>query len=542
MKALKVSDGLFTFNGGLPFDVHGSDALTPDIAVMPVPETLVLPIQQHIGEPADPAVAVGDKVLKGQVIANANNYISAPIHAPTSGTVTAIDEQNVAHPSGLKEMAISIACDGNDTWIDKPTPYANFTEFDSVTLRNVVRDAGIVGLGGAAFPSAVKLNPGKAKPIHTLLINGAECEPYICCDEKLMTERAEAVIKGAQIVRYILNADKVVLGIEDSMPTAYTGMREAIDKLTTADENFAIKVVPTIYPTGGERQLIKVITGQEVPSNGLPSDLGIVCHNPGTLAAVYQAVVHGEPLLSRIVTVTGEGITTPQNIEALFGTSIKDIINFCGGYKEDVERLIMGGPMMGFALHSDNLPIVKSTNCILVGDSEEIHQPKNPRPCIRCGHCEQACPANLLPQQLYWYAKNKDFEQTQKHNLFDCIECGVCSYVCPSEIPLVQYYRFAKTEIAKEKREKVKSDIARDRHDFRQARIERERVEKEAKLRKKKEALAAKKAAAEKTSATQGKQTNPEIAAALARVEAKKAAQKQTAQSQTEKSTDGKNN
>lgn len=530
MKTLTPSAGLFTFNGGIPFDVHGSDALSQPLATMPVPKRLVLPIQQHIGQAAEPNVKAGDKVLKGDVIANAQSYVSAPIHAPTSGTIVSIDEQNIAHPSGLQALCITLESDGNDTWGKRDTSHADYTKFDGITLRNLVRDAGIVGLGGAAFPSAVKLNPGIDRPIHTLLINGAECEPYICCDEMLMTERADEVIKGIQIVRHIINADKVIIGIEDSMPTAFEGLSKAIEK---ANEDFEIKIVPTVYPTGGEKQLIKVITGLEVPSNGLPSELGIVCHNPGTIAAVYRAIVHGEPLLSRILTITGEGITKPQNVEALFGTSVKDLVEFSGGYKEDVERLIMGGPMMGFALHSDNLPIVKATNCILVGETSEIHQPKNPSPCIRCGMCEQACPANLLPQQLYWFAKNKEFDKAQDHNLFDCIECGVCSYVCPSEIPLVQYYRFAKTEISKESRERKKSDIARDRHDFRQERIEREKREKEEKLRKKKEALAAKKAAAEKAAAASGattdkpvKQTNPEIAAALERVKAKKEAEK----------------
>ncbi len=535
---LTPSDNLFTFNGGIPFDVHGTDALSQPLSTMPVPKRLVLPLQQHIGQAAEPNVKPGDKVLKGQVIANASSYVSAPVHAPSSGTVVSIEEQSVAHPSGLQALCITIDTDGKDTWIERDTSHADYLKFDGVTLRNLVRDAGIVGLGGAAFPSAIKLNPGQDRPIETLLINGAECEPYICCDEKLMTERAEEVIKGIQIVRHIIGASKVIIAIEDSMPTAFEGLNKAI---ADAQEDFDVKIVPTVYPTGGEKQLIKVITGLEVPSNGLPSELGIVCHNPGTVAAVYHAIVHGQPLVSRILTVTGEGVEQAQNIEALLGTSVKDIVDYCGGYKSDVERLIMGGPMMGFALHSDNLPIVKATNCILVGQTSEIHQPSNPQPCIRCGMCEQACPANLLPQQLYWHAKNKDFEKAKDYNLFDCIECGACSYVCPSEIPLVQFYRFTKTEIAKETRERKKSDIARDRFDFRQERIEREKEEKAEKLRKKKEALAAKKAAAEKAAAASSdgdddatkadakapvKQTNPEIAAALARVEAKKAAKK----------------
>lgn len=511
---LPVTPGLYRFNGGIRFQHREDGSTHAPIAALPLPRTLVLPLQQHIGEAAIASVAVGDKVLKGQLLAEPKGYIGAPVHAPTSGTVIEIADRPIAHPSGLTAPCITLAADGEDRWIQR-RPIDNYRELDRSSLRNRIRDAGIVGLGGAGFPSAVKLNPGPSRKIHTLLVNAAECEPYINCDDMLIRERAAEIVAGIEIARHCVDAARCIVGIEDSMSTAHAALQKAIAEAGAA--NIDIVVVPTVYPTGGEKQLIKVITGREVPKDGLPADIGIVCHNVGTLYAVARAILHGEPLISRIVTVTGRGVKNPRNVETLIGTPVRELIDFCGGYTERVSRLLLGGHMMGFALHSDELPIVKAANCILAGTPEDLPEPGKAQPCIRCGMCEQACPANLLPQQLYWYTKARDFEKTQDYNLFDCIECGCCAYVCPSEIPLVQYYRYAKTEIRNAERERQKSNVARERFEFRKERLEREEREKAEKLRQRKAALA------QKTAGDDDKKAA--IQAAVERVKAKKAKQ-----------------
>lgn len=523
---LPVSPGLGRFNGGLEFDDYHDEAARQPIQPCPIPPELVLPLQQHIGDQAVPVVEVGQTVYKGQLLGRSEGYVSAPVHAPTSGTVIAIGPQAVPHPSGLQAVCITLRTDGRDQSPVEPELIADKSLYqtDRVELRNRIREAGVVGLGGAAFPTAVKLNPGR-REVTTLIVNAAECEPYICCDDRLLTERSDQLLYGIEVVCYCLDINQVIIGIEDTMPNAYKGLLQACAARYEAEPDYfarldiQIKVVPTRYPTGGEKQLIKVLTNQEVPSHGLPADIGLVCHNPGTLVAAYRAVAFGEPLTTRIVTVTGSGVANPVNVEAMIGTPASHLVAVAGGYTDKAERLIFGGPMMGFAMYDDGLPIVKATNCVLVAAQTDIREPREAMPCIRCGACEQACPANLLPQQLYWYAKSRDFEKTEEYNLFDCIECGACSYVCPSEIPLVQYYRFAKTEIAKERRERDQSDHARERFEFRNERLEREKLEKAEKLRQKKAALAAK----AKAKIAAGDTKQDEIQAALARVKAKKA-------------------
>ena len=515
---IPVSPGLFKFNGGIHMPTNKDMSVQGPLTAASLPKELVLPLQQHIGQVAEAIVNVGDRVLKGQQIAKAPSYVSAPIHAPTSGIVTDIGDKPVPHSSGLEALCLTLEVDGKDQWCELQ-PVADYTQMDAISLRNKVREAGIVGLGGAAFPSSVKLNPGPNREVALLLINGAECEPYITCDQTLMSERAEEVIGGIQIILHSLGVNECWIGIEDTMPTALSGLQEAI-RTAGEEQRIQVKVVPTIYPTGGEKQLIKVLTGKEVPSNGLPADIGIVCHNPGTAAAIYRAIVKGEPLVTRILTVTGNGVKQPCNLEVLFGTPMSHLIAEAGGYTDNVERLVMGGPMMGFSMHTDELPIVKATNCILVGEQGEIADPPAADPCIRCGDCANACPANLLPQQLYWYSKSRQFEQAQEdYHLFDCIECGCCSFVCPSNIPLVQYYRFAKTEIRSAEADKRKADHARGRHEFREERIEREQREKAEKLRKKKQELERKKSASDADKAP----AQDAIAAAVARAAARKA-------------------
>lgn len=484
------------FRGGIVLDGHKLYGQAGQTRVAPVPNELIFPLEQHIGQPARPTVDVGQTVLRGDELARAEGLVSAPIHASTSGTVVAIEERPVPHASQLKSLCVVLQSDGNDA--SRPEPLWQLpTDPLAIThdeLIAVVRQAGIVGLGGAAFPAAVKLNPKDTAATDTLILNGAECEPYISCDGAAMVEDAAAIAQGALLLKTLTHARQVMIGIEDQNSAAIASMQEAVRAL--GENNICVKPVATRYPQGGEKQLIQSLTGLEVPSEGLPIDIGIVVHNVGTAAAIWNAVSAGQALTERIVTVTGSGVVQPANLRVRIGTPIRELITFCGGYRPGTDyRLLMGGPMMGFDLASDALPVVKATNCILVGSSDDLAPPPEPMPCIRCGDCVEVCPAGLLPQQLYWHARAHEFEQTQKLNLADCIECGCCAEVCPSNIPLVQYYRFAKTEIRIADQERRKADQARARHEFRLERLEREKQAKEEARRRKREALAARQAA-----------------------------------------------
>lgn len=491
------------------------------VAQAALPSQLVLPLQQHIGEPGRLLVQAGERVLKGQILSQADEYVSAAIHAPTSGVISAIEERPIPHPSGLSALCVVIETDGEDQWTEL-TPLQQPRTKSPSELRQLIRQAGIVGLGGATFPTAVKVNPGPQAKIDTLVINGAECEPYITCDDMLMREQAEQLISGCQLIQYMVSAQHCLIAIEDNKPEAIAAVETQIK--TQGLSTLEVVAIPTLYPAGGEKQLIKVLTNREVPSDGLPSDIGILVQNVATAVAVHRAIFLGEPLISRIVTVTGEGVGQAQNLQVLIGTPMADLIAQCGGYHKDAAKLIMGGPMMGFTLRTDELPVTKGCNCLLVENTAE--QLPATMPCIRCGACSDVCPAQLLPQQLYWHASSKNFDIVQDYHLFDCIECGCCSYVCPSQIPLVQYYRFAKTEIWNQERDRQKSDHARIRHDFRQQRLEREKKEREEKMRKKKEMLEKKK----QLEAEQGDSDSIDpkkaaIEAAMKRVQDKKAAQ-----------------
>lgn len=512
---------LWHFHGGLKLPGHKAMSTDSPVAQATLPAQLVVPLQQHIGEPGRLLVEPGERVLKGQMLSQADEYVSAAIHAPTSGTISAIEERPIPHPSGLSALCVVIEADGEDQWI-KLTPLQQPREKSPTELRQLIRQAGIVGLGGATFPTAVKVNPGPRAQIDTLIINGAECEPYISCDDMLMREQADQLVSGCQMIQYMVSARHCQIAIEDNKPEAIAAVEAQIKAqgLSTVE----VMKIPTLYPTGGEKQLIKVLTNREVPSDGLPSDIGILVQNVATAVAVHRAIYLGEPLVSRIVTVTGEGVQQPQNLQVLIGTPMAELIAQCGGYHPDAAKLIMGGPMMGFTLRSDELPITKGCNCLLVENTAE--QLPATMPCIRCGACAEVCPAQLLPQQMYWHASSKNFDLVQDYHLFDCIECGCCSYVCPSQIPLVQYFRFAKTEIWNQERERQKSDHARIRHDFRQQRLEREKKEREEKLRKKKEMLEKKKQQeAEKGGSDSVDPKKAAIEAAMKRVQQKKAAQ-----------------
>lgn len=516
---------LWHFHGGLKLPSNKATSTNSPITKALLPKRLVVPVQQHIGEVGKLLVEVGDSVLKGQVLAQANSYVSAPIHAPSSGKVIEIDELPVPHPSGLNALSVVIETDGQDKWIEL-TPLHHPNTKSPTELRQLIRQAGIVGLGGATFPTAVKVNAGPQTDIDTLIINGAECEPSISCDDMLMRSYAREVISGCELIQYIVAAKHCLIAIEDNKPEAIEALSAIIKE--KALHTIEVVSIPTIYPTGGEKQLIKVLTHKEVPSDGFPTDIGLLVQNVGTAVAVHKAIYLGEPLISRIITITGEGVLQAQNMEVLIGTSMAELIEQSGGYHQDAARLIMGGPMMGFALQTDHLPVTKGCNCLLVDNTAE--QTPDAMPCIRCGACATVCPAQLLPQQLYWHASSKNFDLVQDYHLFDCIECGCCNHVCPSQIPLVQYYRFAKTEIWNQERDRIKSDHARIRHDFRQDRLDREKKEREEKLRKKKELLAKKKLAeaAAKENDVETAEVDPKkvaIEAAMKRVKEKKAAQ-----------------
>ena len=512
-----MSRRLHGFKGGVHPPEHKSESSGRPIHPAPLPKQLVIPLRQHIGNPAKPVVEVGDRVLKGQMIAAADGYISAAVHASSSGTVTAIGPALVPHISGLPDDCITLETDGRDEWIvHAPIDYR---AMEPAELRMRLRDMGIAGLGGAVFPSAVKLDPGAARHCPTLIINGGECEPWITCDDLLMRTRADEILQGVAIMRHLLGSTEVLVGIEDNKPEAIAAMRAA-----AAQVDFPVEVVPVParYPGGGAKQMIETLTGKQVPSGKLSTDIGIQVFNVGTAHALARAVHHGEPLISRLVTVTGH-VLRPQNFEVLIGTPMRLLIALAGE-REGMTGVLMGGPMMGVPMASLDVPVVKATNCILAKSKELFPPPPKALPCIRCTRCADACPAELQPQELYRFAKAGDFGRAQEYHLFDCIECGCCSYVCPSHIPLVDYYRYAKSEIWAREKEKRAADLARERHEFRLFRLEREKKEKAEKLAAKAQAKRAEIAADPSASgAPDAEAKKALIAAALARAQAKKA-------------------
>lgn len=446
----------------------------------PVPSRIILPLQQHLGLAALPLVNVGDKVLKGEKIAQAQGVVSVPIHASTSGTVLAIESHAVPHASAMTDTCVIIEPDGKDTWIErKPCP--DYRSVSTLDLVDMIHEAGIAGLGGAGFPTSIKLKNQTSK-IHTLILNGTECEPYITADDMLMREYAKEIIRGLAILAYMVKPQYCLIGIEDNKPEAIRALQLAFTELETELDlpEFRIVTFPTKYPSGGEKQLIQILTGQQIPQGQLPADIGIVCQNVGTAVSVYNAIVKGEPLISRITTFTGNALETPLNMHVLLGTPIDECLMQVGLQEEQLEKLIMGGPMMGFTLNNLSVPVIKTSNCFIAAGKKELPVPPPVMACIRCGICAEACPANLLPQQLYWYAKSKQLDVMEdKFNLLDCIECGACAYVCPSRIPLVQYYRSAKGQLRIQKQNTEKADISRQRFEARTERLLKEKEEKE---------------------------------------------------------------
>lgn len=468
---------LFKFKGGVKPDTNKTPSVQASIGQAPLPPTLIVPLHQSIGGHPQAIVEVGQRVLKGQQIGRADKWISSAVHAPTSGTVLAVEERIAAHPSGLPTLSVVIEADGLDEWIEREV--TDYAALEPERVREILRDSGVVGLGGAVFPSHAKLTAAKSVPMEHLVINGAECEPFMTCDDMLMRERSEEIVRGVGIFRDLLQPKHVLIGIEDNKPEAVTAMKSAVDKL---GEKFEVIAVPTRYPAGGAKQLIRVLTGKEVPAAKRSPEMGVQCFNVATAYTAWRAIAHGEPVISRIVTLTGN-VGKPRNWEVRLGTPLRDLLPLIEP-AADTNRYLMGGPMMGFEMPSVDAPIVKASNCIIAG-SPTLFPPAPPEmPCIRCGACAEACPHELQPFELYWFSRSRNFGKTQEYNIFDCIECGCCSYVCPSHIPLVQYFRFSKSEIWSREREKNMADAAKARFEFRNEREEREKAEKAERLAK----------------------------------------------------------
>jgi electron transport complex protein RnfC len=525
---------MYSFPGGVHPDDRKHLSNTSPIKQPSLPELLVIPLRQHIGSDGICCVDVGQHVLKGQILSQSSSPFSVPVHAPTSGEIVAIAPHVVAHPSGLTEMCVTLRPDGKDTWCEL-SPISNYRDVAKSSLIEAICQAGISGMGGAGFPTHIKTS--SSKPIEFLVVNGIECEPYITSDDRLMREFAWQIRQGLDILTHLIDPKAIIVAVEDNKPEAL----QALEIACQDKQDYRVVSVETKYPAGGEKQLIQVLTGREVPRSGLPADVGVVMFNVGTCYAIADAILNGKPLIDRVVTVTGDAVKTPGNFKALLGTPVSHLLNEAdyNPKKQKAPKVIMGGPMMGFTLSDATIPVVKTTNCLLVPAKKELVDDTAERPCIRCSACADACPASLLPQQMFWHAKAKEYDKAEDYDLFDCIECGACAYVCPSEIPLVHYYRQAKAEIRLQRDEKNKAEKAKQRFEARNERLEREKREREEKHRKAKEARlaankakeqrAAQSAATSDTSAESGaNEAKDKVAAALARAKAKKAALQNT--------------
>ncbi|MBE0493600.1 MAG: electron transport complex subunit RsxC [Thiomicrospira sp.] len=519
---------LHQFHGGVFPKYNKSLSLRQPLRTSYVPKQLILPLQQHMGEAALPCVEVGEQVKKFQMIAQPAKGLSAPVHAPASGKIIAIEQRILPHASGLAEPCIVIEPDAKQDAIEnalgithKPKTIAEF--------KQLLLNAGIVGMGGAGFPTFAKL-PDQPKKIKHLIINGAECEPFITCDDLLMQTHAPEIVRAALFVAELFDVEQVICGIETNKPQAIEAMRQACE-----DTRIRLEEVATVYPMGGQKQLTQELIGVEIPSQLHSIDIGVVMMNVATLRAITQAIELGQPLISRFVTVSGMGLKKPYNIEALLGTPFNELVELAQPEPKLNYPLLMGGPMMGFAVAHNDVPVIKTTNCILANPPETSDEPMA---CIRCGECAEACPVSLLPQQLYWHARAHEYDKTEQLKLFDCIECGCCSFVCPSHIPLVQYYRHAKAEIREIKQQAKLTEIAKQRFDAREARLERDKHEREAKLAAKKAAVKQQAADAPKVEKTAA--DAPKLSAREKAIQAAKARQKASQTTANEKDATAK--
>ncbi|MFQ1731808.1 electron transport complex subunit RsxC [Aeromonas veronii] len=499
---------LWDFHGGIhPADNKLQSSQSP-VVDAGLPPRLIIPLRQHAGPAGDLLVQVGDKVKKGQPLTRYAKGRVVPVHASTSGTITEIGNHTVAHPSGLGDLCVILTPDGEDEWGER-NGKADYWNLERGELLERIQQAGVAGLGGAVFPTHSKLD-GRGQLTEILIVNGLECEPYITTDDRLMQQYADEIMDGIRVLKHLLKPKLTLIGVEDNKP-------EAIEQLTrhATDEDVLVKTVPTKYPSGGAKQTIELLTGRQVPKGGRAVDIGIMVLNVATVFAIKRAIIDGEPLIERIVTLTGDSFKKPGNAWVRLGTPVRWLLQRFELQPEAEQRVIMGGPMMGFTLPHAMVPVVKATNCLLAPTQAELPAPGPEQPCIRCSACADACPATLLPQELYWYSRAKEYDKAEKLNLMDCIECGACAWVCPSEIPLVQYYKIAKDDIREARAEAEKAERAKQRFEAKQARFEREKAAREARH--------AEAAAQRRQTMTAAGGEDP-VAAALARIKAKQEA------------------
>lgn len=496
---------LFRIRGGVHPDDRKSLSADQGIRVVAMPPLLHIPLQQHIGATAESLVQRGQQVKKGQLLARSQGMISAPVHAPTSGRVAGVGSFPAHHASGLSVRTITLQPDGKDEWTEDLEAHENPFQLSSDEIASAVAKAGIVGMGGATFPSAVKLSLGKKYKIHTLVINGAECEPYLTCDDRLMQEYPHELLMGILLMAKALGVHQVYVAIENNKPLALEKINQTLDQVKHISSEYDIKIevigLPTQYPMGSEKHLVQTLTGKETPARALTADIGIVVHNGATARAVYHALFHGKPLISRIMTVSGDAISQPSNLDVLMGTPLCWLVEQCGGFREKPARIISGGPMMGQPLQDTRVPVVKGSNGLLALTQKEVRQTE-PMPCIRCANCVQACPCGLVPLEMSAHIRAGNLDQSVNLGLLDCIGCGSCSYVCPSHIPLVQYFNYAKGELAERQRQQHKQGETKKLIEARNQRMEAiKKAKREAMLKRKKEMEARKKKAPEKAAA-----------------------------------------
>lgn len=499
---------LWDFHGGIhPADNKLQSSQSP-VVDAGLPPRLIIPVRQHAGLAGDLLVQVGDRVKKGQPLTRYAKGRIVPVHAPTSGTITEIGNHTVAHPSGLDDLCITLTPDGEDAWGER-NGKPDYWNLERGELLERIQQAGIAGLGGAVFPTHSKLD-GRGQLTEILIVNGLECEPYITTDDRLMQQYADEIMDGIRVLKHLLKPKLTLIGVEDNKP-------EAIEQLTrhATDEDVLVKTVPTKYPSGGAKQTIELLTGRQVPKGGRAVDIGIMVLNVATVFAIKRAIIDGEPLIERIVTLTGDSFKQPGNAWVRLGTPVRWLLQRFELQPEADQRVIMGGPMMGFTLPHAMVPVVKATNCLLAPTRAELPFPGPEQACIRCSACADACPATLLPQELYWYSRAREYDKAEQLNLFDCIECGACAWVCPSEIPLVQYYKIAKDDIREARAEAEKAERAKQRFEAKQARFEREKAAREARHAE---------AAAQRRQAMTAAGGEDPVAAALARIKAKQEA------------------
>ncbi len=460
MDTQQIKRELHSFHGGLNLKTYKELTNAKESLITPLPDRIILPLQQHIGMPSEVIVKKGDTVLKGQKIAEASSYISVPMHASTSGKILDIGICQSIQRGSKQIPCIIIEPDGDDVWYEIE-PVIDYLSIDPEKLQYLICEAGIVGMGGAGFPTHVKLNEGTNTAVDTLIINGVECEPYISCDDRIIKEKANYIVLGTRMLQHAIQAKHCVIAVEEDMHEAFDILNDLIS------DDIELVKVPARYPAGGEKQLIKTLTGKEVPTGHLPIHIGIVIHNVGTAAATLRAVTRGEPVLSRYVTISGN-VENPCNLQVLLGTPAEHCLKQVGYQARDNEVVTIGGPMMGKYIHDISMPVIKTTNSILVTSEFNLNKEK---PCIGCSLCVDVCPAKLLPQELFAYSRTKNLEEVRALNLFDCIECGCCAYVCPSNIPLVKYYRQAKIDIADDEKKQAKYKHTRSRFEAHNQRL-----------------------------------------------------------------------